>query len=128
MGKQLMLPFPDDYNLPETKEPPTDAALQKQQGDDDHDTTNDTRDRRRRKAEKLSVGGRQPRRPYVGARNSPRSQPAVSRDFNGSASFDRTLMKSSQAGHSNVRMSKPEAPGVIRASIVIAVHFGHGGL
>jgi hypothetical protein len=34
---------------------PTEAALQKQQGDDDHDTTHDTRDRRRCKSEKLSV-------------------------------------------------------------------------
>ena len=25
-------------------------------------------------------------------------------------------------------MSKPEKPGVIRASIVIALYFGHGGL
>jgi hypothetical protein len=29
--------------------------------------------------------------------------------------------------HSNVRMSMPEQAGVIRASIVIALHFGHGG-
>ena len=27
-----------------------------------------------------------------------------------------------------MRMSKPERAGVIRASIVIALHFGHGGL
>jgi hypothetical protein len=30
-------------------------------------------------------------------------------------------------GHSNVRMSKPERPGVMRASIILAWHLGQGG-
>lgn len=32
-----------------------------------------------------------------------------------------------QAGHSNVRISKPGGPGAIRASIVAIWHVGHGG-
>jgi hypothetical protein len=35
---------------------------------------------------------------------------------------------SSQAGHLNVRMSKPDGLRVIRASIVMFLQFGQGGL
>lgn len=64
---------------------------------------------------------------YVGARNSPWNQPTVSIDFIGSASAATIWWTRSQAGHSNVRMSKPDGPGVIRASIVIVWHLGQGG-
>jgi hypothetical protein len=33
-----------------------------------------------------------------------------------------------QAVHSNVRTSKPDEPGVIRASLVLVLQFGYGGL
>jgi len=33
----------------------------------------------------------------------------------------------SQTGHSNVRMSKPELPGVMRANIIVVLHLGQGG-
>jgi hypothetical protein len=68
------------------------------------------------------------RRPYAGARNSPRSQPTVSLDFIGSISSTTRWWMWPQAGHSKVLTSKPEEAGVMRASIVIALHFGHGGL
>jgi hypothetical protein len=67
--------------------------------------------------------------PYVGARNSPRNQLAVSRDFIGSTNATARSCTRSQAGHSNIWMSKSEeGPGLIRASNIIALHFGHGDL
>jgi hypothetical protein len=56
------------------------------------------------------------RRPYAGARNSPRSQPTVSLDFIGSISSTTRWWMWPQAGHSKVRTSKPEESGVMRAS------------
>ena len=68
-------------------------------------------------------------RTYVGARNSPWNQRAVSWDFIGSTSTPACSGTRSQTGHSNIRMSKSqEGPGVIRASNIIALHFGHGDL
>src|ERR1700676_2387350 len=67
-------------------------------------------------------------RPYAGARNSPKSQPTVSLDFIGSISSTMRWWMWPQAGHSKVRISKPEESGVMHASIVAALHLGHGGL
>jgi hypothetical protein len=63
---------------------------------------------------------------YVGI-CKPWNQPAVSSDFIGSLSSTTSWWTRSQAGHSNVLMSKPAAPGVMRASIKVAWHLGQRG-
>jgi len=75
----------------------------------------------------LDPDGKTSRRYYVSARNSPRSQPAVVRDFIGSTSSTTRGWTSSQSGHPNVRMSEPDVQAVVRASIVIVLQFGHVG-
>ena len=62
---------------------------------------------------------------YVGARNSPWSQPRVWSDFIGSASATSVLCTYSHAGHSKVRNSKPDTAKLMRVSIIrSAWHFG----
>ncbi len=60
---------------------------------------------------------------YVGARNSPRSQPRVWSDFIGSTTS--VLCTYSHAGHLKVRNSKPDTAKLMRVSIIrSAWHFG----
>jgi hypothetical protein len=52
------------------------------------------------------------------------SQPAISRDFIG---WTRSTARW-WASQANVRMSKPDEPEAIRASVAMVLHLGHGGL
>jgi hypothetical protein len=65
--------------------------------------------------------------PQFGTLSSPASQPAVSLDSIGSMSSTTRWWMCSQAGYSNVRMSKPAGPAVMRANMVLAWRAGQRG-
>jgi hypothetical protein len=78
--------------------------------------------RRRSRSVKCSTDDN---RPYLGALKSAFSQPADS-DVIGSVATVMTWIYV-HFRHSNERMSQPFDPGMIRISIILVVHFGHGG-
>jgi hypothetical protein len=87
------------------------------------DTKNDNYDGCRCKMVKFSVTGH-----LTLARAIRPGTDPLFREISSDRQRDHALINAIASTAFDVRMSKPGRPGVILASVAVALHFGHGGL